>query len=299
MENNFNSNLRRIRKEKGITQEQLAEAVGVSAQAVSKWEMSSYPDGELLPKVADFLGVSIDCLYGRAKDDSPVTQQIIDELQEIVFGSDNASDESIEKFFEQVFNYLWAVQTSAWKSSKYFYDRPRPDKSDGVTASETNNKSGFSFMRLNSDLEYYFIVKQPPDGFAKRLEATDEMAELFAFMGDKANLEIMQYMLSLKWEEAVRSRTIAKSLNLSVEKVEKALGFLCKSGNIFSNGKILEENNKSENMYMTNLIKAVAPIMIMICADTMINSPDNYNNQVGWNNAAWFNREDLAFNSKE
>ena len=38
MENTFNDNLRRIRKEKKITQEQLAEFVGVSPQAVSKWE---------------------------------------------------------------------------------------------------------------------------------------------------------------------------------------------------------------------------------------------------------------------
>ena len=44
MENTFNDNLRRIRKEKKITQEQLAEFVGVSPQAVSKWEMNSFPD---------------------------------------------------------------------------------------------------------------------------------------------------------------------------------------------------------------------------------------------------------------
>ena len=48
-----------LRKEKGLTQEQLAEKVGVSAQAVSKWENDvSCPDITLLPLLADILGVS-------------------------------------------------------------------------------------------------------------------------------------------------------------------------------------------------------------------------------------------------
>lgn len=54
----FNENLKRIRKQKGITQEAVANAVGVSTQAVSKWETASYPDGALLPQIADFLGIT-------------------------------------------------------------------------------------------------------------------------------------------------------------------------------------------------------------------------------------------------
>lgn len=78
MENSFNINLRRIRKEKGITQEQLAEKVGVSPQAVSKWEISSYPDPQLLPAIADFLGVTIDKLYGRGDDEISLNQRVIE-----------------------------------------------------------------------------------------------------------------------------------------------------------------------------------------------------------------------------
>ena len=54
-----------LRKEKGMTQEQLAEKVGVSAQAVSKWENdASCPDITLLPLLGDILGVSVDELLG-------------------------------------------------------------------------------------------------------------------------------------------------------------------------------------------------------------------------------------------
>jgi transcriptional regulator with XRE-family HTH domain len=54
-----------LRKEKGYTQEQLAEKMGVSAQAVSKWENDvSCPDISILPKLAEVLGVSTDELLG-------------------------------------------------------------------------------------------------------------------------------------------------------------------------------------------------------------------------------------------
>ncbi|MDR0889127.1 MAG: helix-turn-helix domain-containing protein [Oscillospiraceae bacterium] len=54
------------RKRLGLTQEQLAERIGVTPQAVSKWENNlSCPDISLLPELAEIFGVSIDDLLGR------------------------------------------------------------------------------------------------------------------------------------------------------------------------------------------------------------------------------------------
>ena len=58
-----------LRKERGIKQEELANYVGVSTQAVSKWENGGVPDTELLPKIADFFSVSVDSLFGRSITD--------------------------------------------------------------------------------------------------------------------------------------------------------------------------------------------------------------------------------------
>ena len=56
----------RKRKELGLTQEQLATALGISYQAVSKWENEqSSPDISTLPLLADHFGVTIDELFGR------------------------------------------------------------------------------------------------------------------------------------------------------------------------------------------------------------------------------------------
>jgi len=55
-----------LRKEKSMTQEALAQRLGVSFQAVSKWENGqSCPDIALLPLLADIYGVPVDSLFGR------------------------------------------------------------------------------------------------------------------------------------------------------------------------------------------------------------------------------------------
>ena len=52
-----------LRKENGMTQLELAEKMGVTDKAVSKWERDlSYPDINSLPKLADIFGVSVDQL---------------------------------------------------------------------------------------------------------------------------------------------------------------------------------------------------------------------------------------------
>ena len=56
--------IKRLRKERNMTQEQLAEKIGISFQAVSKWENDiSLPDVETLPIIAGFFGVSMDTIF--------------------------------------------------------------------------------------------------------------------------------------------------------------------------------------------------------------------------------------------
>ena len=64
------SNIRCLRREKHITQEQLAEKLGVSCQSVSRWENDTcYPDMELLPALARIFSVSVDRLLGVSEED--------------------------------------------------------------------------------------------------------------------------------------------------------------------------------------------------------------------------------------
>ena len=57
--------IKKYRMENGLTQEQVGRMIGVTTQAVSKWERGSTPDAEILPLIADALGVSVDALRAR------------------------------------------------------------------------------------------------------------------------------------------------------------------------------------------------------------------------------------------
>lgn len=75
-------NIKQLRQEKHIKQDTLADAIGVSAQAVSKWETgASDPDIALLPKLATYFGVSIDELFEvpRAEKMERIQNMIWDE----------------------------------------------------------------------------------------------------------------------------------------------------------------------------------------------------------------------------
>jgi tellurite methyltransferase len=59
-------NLAKYRKAKRLTQEELGEKLGVTNQAVSKWESeASMPDVMLLPEIATALNITLDDLYGK------------------------------------------------------------------------------------------------------------------------------------------------------------------------------------------------------------------------------------------
>ena len=65
MDNRFSNIFKELRKLQELTQEQVAEMLGVTSQAISKWECgTSYPDIEMLPIIANIFKVSTDYLLG-------------------------------------------------------------------------------------------------------------------------------------------------------------------------------------------------------------------------------------------
>lgn len=72
-------NIKKLRKEKDLTQEKLADLIGVSFQAISKWEREeSLPDVAILPVIADFFDCTIDDLFGvdKAKNEQKISEYL-------------------------------------------------------------------------------------------------------------------------------------------------------------------------------------------------------------------------------
>ena len=90
--------IRRLRNDRGLTQEALAAALNVTAQTVSKWECgNSIPDVQLLPEIAVFFGVTIDQLFAMAPE------QQMERIENRIY-SRGMFDEAEERQLEQQLN---------------------------------------------------------------------------------------------------------------------------------------------------------------------------------------------------
>ena len=77
--------IKNLRARDGRKQEDLANALGVSPQAVSRWEANGgYPDMELLPAIANYFNVTIDELFGYSRDRQEKAVYNQDEKRKII-----------------------------------------------------------------------------------------------------------------------------------------------------------------------------------------------------------------------
>lgn len=84
MQLNLGQKIRELRRRDGRTQEALAEAIGVTSQAVSRWEANGgYPDMEMIPAIANYFGVTIDELFAHNNQPEKELVEIVDRLNQM------------------------------------------------------------------------------------------------------------------------------------------------------------------------------------------------------------------------
>jgi len=108
-------NIRNYRKKNDLTQEALADRLGVTYQSISRWENgTTYPDLELIPAIAEVLAVTVDELLGMPQiEKEKRAVQTFDELRRECIKRDYDADKIVDLLRDIRRNYL--NSDSAWR----------------------------------------------------------------------------------------------------------------------------------------------------------------------------------------
>ncbi|MBQ8186687.1 MAG: helix-turn-helix transcriptional regulator [Clostridia bacterium] len=199
----FAENIKQYRTAANLTQEQLASAVGISAQAVSKWETNeSLPDTALLPDIADALNVTIDELFGHTPKSMDAVYRT---LAAQIHGK--SDPESVRKLFD--------TTLSAFRSA--FSLNPVPElkgvRNDRrVVSPDDEDIDSRKFDIVTSDycivsdpgiaqayeskyFPYVSILMEPEDGYKTILDSKLAWDFIHA-IGDEDVMKCIRYMLT-------------------------------------------------------------------------------------------------------
>lgn len=166
-----------LRKENGLSQEQLAEKIGVSRQAVSKWERSeASPDTDNIILLARLYNVSLDELL-RTEDEIPVRTEASDEEYETgtaektasVEDDDNAIEENNEPF------HLPEADIETAESVSESKEEPQPEASDNTANSDPQAVASSEKIQLKSAINKWWKDLNLHVGF-DGIYTTDDMS---------------------------------------------------------------------------------------------------------------------------
>ena len=203
-----------LRREKNVTQEELAQFVGVSAQAVSKWENGGAPDCALLPRIADFFGVTTDALFGRKG-----TERI--DLEAML--AQRVMETPREEKLPFLYALCWTMQRAL------FGDLPETSReiyaSRGVSsrcASEyRSDAGGHTHVGMDENLPYFFLLPKSPSLSDLGVEPED-FCDLFRALSDRAVLDALLLTARLP-ENSFTVKGLAEMLSVSEEKSAEVL----------------------------------------------------------------------------
>ena len=180
-------NIKKYRTEAGLTQEELGAAVGVSAQAVSKWENEeSMPDTALLLPISDALGLSTDVLLGK---ETRYKRDVYDSL--CTMFRQNGDDSRFSLLWEIMWNAykgLWGNETSGYHPDERQWYRGR--------ASEIFKDGGF--VRISHDEKMPFLYLFPGEGadWTKAVQPDERVKTVFAALADEDTVNAVRWLLS-------------------------------------------------------------------------------------------------------
>ncbi len=254
-----------LRKEKGIKQEELANYVGVSAQAVSKWENGGVPDTDLLPKIADFFSVSVDLLFGRSVTDYRDLQSALME---------KIGETPREERFKLVFNYCWDMERALMPHGHTAEKCSIEEYEKGIGANSQHYSSimqddGFTLMGIANRLQYFLIVPDPKDTDIAFFKGID-YPSLFKDLSDKDFWETCLFLNKRDHKKAFTPMLLVKNPGVESEKANEILKTLKKYRMVYSTQ--IEMDDELQTVY--HFSPTPSFIALLIFAREIIDKPE-------------------------
>lgn len=228
-----------LRKRKGVTQEELGKALGVTAQAVSNWECGGIPDAGLLPDIADYFEVTIDYLYGRTDElKKNPGQQILWELYHT----------KREERFEKAYQYCWYIQQGLFDMEPELLTNALRERIAIPDSTKTTSvlyfEEGIAYMRANEDVHSFFLMPAPKDRFISKLLKPEQYEQFYSVLGKPGRMKVLLFVYSRK-SMAFTSDRLAKQLAISPKEAEEILKDLCSLQIIHTLEVDVEEGNST------------------------------------------------------
>ena len=192
MQLELGNNIRQLRRRNKRTQEALAEALGVTSQAVSRWESGgSYPDMTLIPSIANFFGVSIDELFGYEGERVHRIETLaaeIDRMNDLNSGKDVCITECIALARSALVEFpgneklMLSLASALYKAGYVRYGECHLIDEEGYTIYDTEKHKTYEEWR--EAIPLYEKVLQTLSRGKLRDRATDELSQLYLNMGE-------------------------------------------------------------------------------------------------------------------
>ncbi|MBQ7874192.1 MAG: helix-turn-helix transcriptional regulator [Oscillospiraceae bacterium] len=213
MDNNIIGNqITKFRKAAGLTQEELGKAVGVSTQAVSRWECGGAPDVALLPAIADRLGVTVDALFGREGG------EVTDINEEIKKWAATVPKEHIhEKLNRLVFSAIGANNFVAME----YVEKCEDDF--GCLINSYHSTDGGNYFGVNAeDMSFSAICPKPEKGYNAYFADKEAYRKFFGVLSMPHVLEMLEFLLSEN-TRLFTSELLAQKLSADTAEIEETL----------------------------------------------------------------------------
>ncbi len=232
MPNILSERIAALRKERGLTQEQLGRLVGVSYQAVGKWEKGGAPDVELLPVLSLQLGVTIDALFGLDGGEQinvedtvrrwmlTVPQgQRVDQLCRLVWLAAGPVMSSRPEDVMDISGYENCCESGDMEDNAavHWLRRTRISMEDGTILG----------IRAN-DMSFVSVWPEPKMGWKSFFEENDRYRKLFSVLAMPNCLELLEYLHTKPRLDHRRYTpgVIAKAMSLDVAEAETLMNAL-------------------------------------------------------------------------